>query len=320
MEFFKSALPKVHAFVSPYEAGEVLTQYPNYSNEVKAIVHKLGAASKEITPCSQLVLELIPYLHDDEKCKQVFGFGLNAKPNSFHLNFEVFESSLNFIFKHSLSEQLQTKPLEYLEALSDIKTDITTSIFIEVKLGNLFQYLCLFEIIMKKMTNSGSSKLYFIRGFVFFIVNIIVADHSSYRLKKAALSAFNYYFDTILNLGTDIFKDYLSDLARSFVSLVESVKESDIRASCLGVLKRLICDNHLHFEESIEKLDSFPNTPDYDDLRQIHNKYHRQHCSDGLRGDIENFLRDFNRGADGLRSFKNSVRSFFFISLLFNTF
>lgn len=309
-EFTKCALPKVYAFISPYEAGEVLAKHPSYSNEVKTIVHKLGSASKDIIPSSEIVFELTSHFYDEEKSMQVFGLCSNTTPNSFHLSFEVFESSLNFIFKHSLGEHFKAKPKEYLEVLSDIKTDITTSVFTEVKLANLLKYLCLLEIILKHLTNSTPLKLYLIRDFVFFNTNLIAAEGSCYQLRKAALSAFNYYFDTNLMLGLDIFKDYLSELSRSFVSMVESVKHIELRTGCLEVLRKLVCDNHIHFGESIERLDPFPKSSHYDDLRETYNKHHNEYCSDGLRGDIENFLRDFNRGADGLRSFKNNV-SFF---------
>lgn len=311
-EFIKLALLKFHAFISPYKAGEVLAKLPNYSNEVKTMVQKLESASKSIIPSSEIVLELTSHLYDEEKFMQVFGLCLHTKPNSFYLSFDAFESSLNFIFNNSLGEHFKTKSKEYFEVLSDIKTEIVTSVFIEVKLENLLKYFCLLEIILKHITPYIPLKLYLIRDFIFFNIKLIAAEGSCYQLRKAALSAFNYYFDTNLILGMDIFKDYLSDLCRSLVSIVESVKEIDLRNGCLEVLKKLIRDNHIHFGESIERLDPFPNTTQYDDLREIYNKHHNQYCSDGLRGDIENFLRDFNRGADGLRSFKNNV-SFFII-------
>lgn len=306
-EFINSSLSKVHCFISPYEAGEVLTDYPNYSEKVVKISRKLGSASKQIIPSSEILLDLISNLYDEEKFLQLFGFRLNAKPDSFNLNFDLFTSSLNYIFKSSLIEHFKAKPKEYLKALSCIKADIAVSVFIEIKLENLLKYFCLLEIIMKNITKSGSLAIYLIRDLVFFSVTLISSNKSCYQLKKAALSAFNYYFDMILMLGLDIFKDYLSELARSFVSVAESAKENDIRISCLGILKRLICDNHNQFSDSIEKLDPFPQSSDYDEIREVTIKYHDEYCPDGLRGDVENFLRDFNRGADGLKYFKNNV-------------
>lgn len=306
-DFMRSSLLKLHAFISAYEAGEVITQNPNYSNEIKAIVQRMGSAAKEITSNKDFILELIYYLYDEEKFEPIFGFPINARTNSFVLNFDVFKSSLNFIFKNSFGEYIKSKPKEYLEVLSEIKSEIKTTVFIEMKLVNYFKYVCLFEILMMHLPNLGQSKLYFIKDFVFFNVNMLQCDKSCYQLKRGALSVFNHYFDVLLKFGIEVFKDYLSDLTRSFTSVVESVKEHDIRNYCLEVLRKLICDNYKHFGESIEKIDSFPNTSDYDDIREIYNQHHSQLHVDGLRGDIENFLRDCNRGADGLRSFKNNV-------------
>ncbi|KAL5275475.1 ATM family protein [Megaselia abdita] len=306
-DFIKSSLPKVLAFISPYKAGEIIMMYPNYASEVKIFLNKTALALREITPSSGIVLDLILYLHDGEKFKQVFGFPLNSQCKTFHINFDVLKSSLNFVFKNSLGEHIKNNPKEYLEALDEIKTDTVTSIFTEVKLAYLFKYFCLCEIIMSNLENLESLKLYFIRDVIFFNINIIVEDNSCYTVKRAALNAFNFYFENMLMLGIDVFKDFLSDLSRSLISVAESVKESDIRNSCLEILKKLFCDNYKHFEKSIEKIDSFPNTSDYNDLRKIHNKHHVKQRLGGLRDDIENFLSDCNRGADGLKSFKNTI-------------
>uniref|UniRef100_T1GVK2 Uncharacterized protein n=1 Tax=Megaselia scalaris TaxID=36166 RepID=T1GVK2_MEGSC len=144
--------------------------------------------------------------------------------------------------------------------------------------------------------------------FLFFNLKLLSQKQNCYILKRSVLSVLWFFFDDFLNYGAEVLKDYLSQITRILISTAESVNESDLQEICLKLLKKLICENYELLGNSIGKIDSFPSTSNYKDLRDIHKKYQNLECSNGLRGDIENLLRDSKRGAEGLKVFKNNQK------------
>lgn len=312
-DFIDSSLPKVRAFVSPHEAGEVLNSYPNYSHEVKTLIKRLGVAAKDIQFSSEFIMEILVHLYDEEKIENIFGISLNKSKNFFRINFESFKSILKFISNNSLGNFIKSNTKDYIKIFDELKILVISSIFTEEKLKYLLKYVCLFEVMLESLKTFQVLNCFFIRDFLFFNLKLLSQKKNCYILKKSVLSVLWFFFDDFLNYGAEVLKDYLSQITRILISTAESVNESDLQEICLKLLKKLICENYELLGNSIGKIDSFPSTSNYKDLRDIHKKYQNLECSNGLRGDIENLLRDSKRGAEGLKVFKNNVSIFCFL-------
>lgn len=171
----------------------------------------------------------------------------------------------------------------------------------------LQQYTFFVTLVLKKMSNNSKWQHYFITSTVNNIMNWIRTYGYSDDLAISLCNFLMYFLEQVLPDFSGTFTPMLPTVVNSlkyFHKNVNSVKEI-----CIQILSFLIEKNCCYLMEAIEKIDSFPDTPDFKTIHNIHCNIKYGTSEVNLQKEIDLFLQntDSSTGCDALVHLKDTL-------------
>lgn len=162
-------------------------------------------------------------------------------------------------------------------------------------------------MVVQNMTVSSSWQYYFIRDTIHSLLNLIENYKNLPVFMTAVCRYLAIYLKLILPTYSETFGNFLTVTINSLKSF--SFLSSTIHQICIEIMRFLIVENSCHLMDAIEKLDSFPQHPDFESIRNVHQRIKYGNTQASLEEEIRYFLQheDLSTRQDSLIYLKNML-------------
>lgn len=199
-----------------------------------------------------------------------------------------------------------------INILYSLKLSIQQSVCVELKLYQLFRLCVLIEIITEFLVENAQNSVhenvveFFVKDFVYFFGNIISGSGNAEKMKLAACNYFYRFNQQILPKCADQFQPHLNYVVSVLMPMTK-VKPPKIINKAMDLLNFLIVEQRDALHMYIGLLDSFPSSPEFDELRKIQTDSKYDGKTFTLLDEIDCFLDIDKRKTEGLLSLKEHV-------------
>lgn len=238
---------------------------------------------------------LIERLHDEDYLESMLevriSFALTDPP---HLKKEAITSCLKYMEENFFVEEASIQsvlvnncPNILQKILLRLISNVYRNKFTEHKLKAFHQYVFFATLIIKDLNQDYFNKLsnYVIKDISYSLLHVIKRNDDI--LSEVACKYFYKFINHVLPRRSDEIKEILSFVVATLIPIVQT-EEMPI---ALKVLDFLLIDQKEVLCDAIEKLNSFPNVPVFQEIRSVHNalKYKTKRLY-SLEEEVRHFL------------------------------
>ncbi|XP_076247506.1 serine/threonine-protein kinase tefu [Calliopsis andreniformis] len=214
-------------------------------------------------------------LHDEDYLEKMLGIRISfALLDPPHFKKEVITNCLKYMEENFFA---QTISIQYVLAhncpnilqklLLNLISNIYRSKFMEHKVKAFHQYVFFCTLIVEELNQKHFEKLsmYVIKDVGHSLLHIIKEDNDI--LSELACKYFYKFLKHVLPVRNEEIKEILSFIVITLIPIAQAGK----MPITLEILNFLLIDQNKILQDAIEKLNSFPNVPIFQKIRNIHN-------------------------------------------------
>lgn len=186
-------------------------------------------------------------------------------------------------------EFLTEKSLNQLEsAVLCLKQNIYDSLTNQNKFKALHQYTFFVTLVLKEMKHDSKWQHYFIKDTIHTLINLI---HNYSDSEKIFISVCNFLMEFVQHIVPDFSETFSPLLSMTVNNLKYFYKNLDcVKALCLQLMHFMIVENSCQLMDAIEKLDNFPDVPEFASIRTVHTSIKYGMSKPTLEKEITSFL------------------------------
>lgn len=193
------------------------------------------------------------------------------------------------------------------KTLLSLKNKIFEAVTNQNRIKAIHQYTFFLSLVIENMNENSRWRHYFIKDTIYYVINLIHNLKNSDHILTLICNFLMAFLKQIVPEFCETFCPMLQITINSlkyFYKTLDSVKEL-----CLNMMHFLIVENSCHLMESIEKLDNFPNTPEFDGIRTVHSNIRYGNRKPNLEQEINFFLQhhDVSTRFDSLVHLRNTL-------------
>jgi len=314
------------AFLIPFRAKCVIKYEININEMSKKLITAYNENEQKLLLLQNMpnvIIHILENVIDNQKFLDMTGFQMDFCTTFESIKFNDFEKCMQYIQNvckirtdQNLVSYLCKNRFSYVEQLFMLqKKNIQGTECKEQKILSLQHYNILVRESLDYMkdqnvTNENCIKEYLSREIASFYCYLIVSTSSGDKLRIVAAIFLLNYLQEIIPSCSNQFKSQLQRIIPQLVSICKSLKtdSQNLKVKCLEIMNFLVLDQPT-LKEEIAKLDRFPSSNDFIELRtrQLNIKYGDEDFV--LIGEIEHFLEINNRQIEGLTSLYEHLRS-----------
>lgn len=200
-----------------------------------------------------------------------------------------------------LVEYLTENDLSKLEkTLLNLKQNFNKAFRRQNKIIALHQYTFFLMLVLKKMNENSKWQYYLITNTVHNLINWIHNPKHSDDITISLCSFLLHFLRQVIPDFSGIFSPLLPTVINSLKYFHKNL--SSVKDICMKIMSFLIEKNCCHLMDAIEKIDTFPDSPEYNKIRSIHFNIKYGKSEANLQKEIDFFLQnqDSSRGCDAL--------------------
>lgn len=314
-------LSQCFSYILPVQAGCAIkyeAKAAEMKNKLDVYFTKEEQQSVILRETAAIIIHLLENVYDRDYFREICGFELEIFENSELIDATAFDRCLNFLktnFKTPANQNLFTffcyQRAHFIEKmLMQQKDRIRSTSLKEHKILYLLQYCMLVEKLVDYLqaslpqSQTGKNiKDYTVREITFFLCCMILNDQHGLKLRETATTFLLIFLKKILPAAAPQVETQLNQIITSLVSICKKSKGTVMTSfenKCMAVIKFLVINQKQSLNDQIADLDTFPDSPEFVDLRecQLEAKYHGKSFT--LVEEIQHFLKIKKRKIEGL--------------------
>lgn len=255
----KSASIMFHKLVSNQDEFVRLKKFSNLFNE----------------KFEEILIYLTERLHDEDYLEKILGIRISfASSDPPHLKKKVLDSCLKYMEENFFAQKIS---IQYVlvrncsnilqKMLFNLISNIYKTTFLEHKIKAFHQYVFFCTLIVEELNQNyfDTMAMYVIKDIGYSLLHIIKEDND--LLSELACKYFYKFIKRILPIRNEEIEEILSFIVITLIPIAQTGK----MPIALDVLNLLLIDQKDVLCNAIEKLNSFPNIPIFQEIRNIHN-------------------------------------------------
>ncbi|XP_058819589.1 serine/threonine-protein kinase ATM [Topomyia yanbarensis] len=277
-------------------------QYSKLAEEMEQVISSAHVDIKQCISSDEskvlIVQKLISYLHDEKSMRKLFAREILIPEAKCSLNMEGFLKCLDY-FKTMFSTTSKQQPLTYLctkhptaveQILLCFKKNINRSEIVEEKLIILYQYSALVDQMDDYFGQHRSANLkeYLVRDITYFLCHTMITIKS---LQVSILNVLENFLKYIIPTCAEYLRPYLNFLVSSLLFVHDQRTSQSVSSKVIDLLKLIVIEHHVLFGDGVKKLNYFPETDEFGELRRALGKLKETQYQLTLAEDINRIIQ-----------------------------
>ncbi|CAG9773154.1 unnamed protein product [Ceutorhynchus assimilis] len=284
-DVFERCCPKIFARSLSTNSKNIDDQFIRKNLDVSYLCQILGPTFKDylLKDIDQIILSLLGGLTDQKNIEQILG--VTTLFTSKGITYNDFNKCLDYIQNllcngNNLISYLSKNKKDKIQK---IQLNLQYKVYncaVEQQLKCFHQFTIFNDLVLKTLPNE-----FFLRDTIYFLVHLI---RNCIKIGKAVLSYMKYCLKNILPEKHKEFQQFVTFVVNSLKNI--AIENEHLLPLCIEILEFIIIDNSHALLTTIEKLDTFPSRPEFNEIRNRHNniKYNNKNIS--LQDEITLFL------------------------------
>lgn len=279
---YRKSFPKICAWLLFYIArgekwaGDLLEQLKN-NMSTYGIEENFATIGKE--NLDQLIVHLLQGFDDEENFERIFHTSVTFSESiPMRLKLSEIETCFNLLENELLDSRLIKYLMNNGQVLQKILMSLTCNIYESRELKAFHQYVYFSSLLLEELKgNSLELEIFLIRDISYTLLHLMKTEFLEF-----SCSYFDRFLREILPEKSERIKEFFPIIVRTLTPLVD--RENSI---ALSLLNFLIVEQRGNFSDCIKKLNSFPNSSYFQEIRQVHESYKTKYT---LANEINDFL------------------------------
>lgn len=320
-------LPKCFAYLLPIEADCLGIKYEQKAEETKAKMDSLYSATEQssilLNKMSDVIGHVLENVYDRARFTEICGFEMEMIQSIETIDCASFDKSLNHLKKKypamPPSQSIltffchQQNYCHFIEKLLMMqKAKIQSTSLKEHKMLYLLQYYLLVEKLFDYLNDTSVKSDNSIKGFIVrevtnFLTLLLPDEEFGIRLRETSANILSMFLEKILPKCAIEVKVFLNKIVLSLVTICKNPSR-ELALKCFSIVEFLVRTQEEALGDEIAKLDTFPDTSEFNELRQHQLTIKKNLLGEfSLKQEIKHFLMVKKRKVEGLIALRQQL-------------